>query len=229
MLSIADNVKRAREVIAAAAQARGRDPAEIRLVAASKTKTAADIREAITAGVDALGENRQQEMSAKLSEGAYEGAPLHFIGHLQSNKVKQVAGVCDLIESVSSAELLRLIGSRAVALGIMQEILLECNIGGEESKSGADPEELPRLLDIAAETPGILVRGLMAIPPISGGEGESRRYFARMSELFVDISAEKYDNVRMDFLSMGMSANYRDAILEGANMVRLGTAIFGAR
>ena len=229
MPSIADNVKRARDAIAEAALIRGCDPGQIKLVAASKTKSAAEIREAISAGVDAVGENRQQEMSQKLAQGAYEDVPLHFIGRLQRNKVKHVVGACALIESVSSPELLSAIGSRASALGIVQEILLECNIGEEASKSGAAPGELSSLLDIASETSGVMVRGLMAIPPISGDFGSSRVYYARMNELFVDIRAKKYDNVSMDFLSMGMSADFHESIAEGANMVRLGTAIFGVR
>jgi len=227
--TIAENVQKIREQISDAAINRGADPGLIRLVAASKTKSASEIQKAIAAGVDAVGENRQQEMSGKLLQGAYEGAPLHFIGHLQRNKVNKIVGVCQLIESVSSVALLTQIGNRATSMGIVQDILIECNIAGEDSKSGIMAEELPMLFDTASQTPGIMVRGLMAIPPIATEKAGNRPYFARMYELFVDIMSKKYDNVRMDFLSMGMSADFIDAICEGSNMIRLGTAIFGTR
>jgi pyridoxal phosphate enzyme (YggS family) len=215
--------------MANAAVTGGFDPGSIKLVAASKTKSAAEIQEAIAAGVDAVGENRQQEMSEKLALGAYVGAPLHFIGHLQSNKINKVVGICDLIESVSSASLLTQIGQRALSMGIIQDVLLECNIAGEDSKSGAHPHEIHELLILAAKTDGIMVRGLMAIPPLALKVGENRHYFARMYELYVDIKAKRYDNVGMDILSMGMSADFYEAILEGSNMVRIGTSLFGAR
>ena len=228
-MSIAENIARVREEMAAAAREAGRAPEEITLVGASKMNDAAACREAIAAGIDALGENRVQEMTQKLSENAYDGAPLHFIGHLQTNKVKQVVGVADLIQSVDSEELLARINRRAEALGIVQDILLEVNIGGEEAKSGIAPEALPALLESAAGYAHLRVRGLMAIPPICEKPGGNNVYFSRMRELFVDIGTKKYDNVFMDFLSMGMSGDFEDAIECGANMVRVGSSIFGAR
>ncbi len=201
----------------------------VALVAATKTQPYAAVREAIAAGVDACGENRVQELLEKNEEGAYSGAPLHFIGHLQKNKVKYVVGICDLIQSVGSIELLRLISARAAALSLVQDVLIELNIAGEASKSGAAPGELSRILDETGSLSNIRVRGLMAIPPISTKSGENRRYFAQMRQLFVDIREKKYNNVCMDFLSMGMSDDYLDAIAEGSNMIRLGTSIFGAR
>lgn len=223
-MSIAENVAAIRARIDAAAQGR-----RVLLVAASKMNDAAAVREAIAAGVDACGENRVQELLEKNAQGAYAGAPLHFIGHLQKNKVKYLVGTADLIESVDSVELLRMIDARARKLGVTQDVLLEVNIGGEAAKSGFEPSALPEALEISGEFSSLKVRGLMAIPPVAEASGASRPYFARMRELFIDIGAKKYDNVSMDFLSMGMSGDFEDAIREGANVVRVGSAIFGLR
>lgn len=228
-MTIAENVALVKENIAAAAARAGRDPKEILLVAASKTNGADRVREAIAAGVDACGENRVQEMLEKAALGAYEGAPLHFIGHLQKNKVKYVVGLCSLIHSADSVELLRQIDREAAKRGLVQDVLLEINIGAEESKSGFAPEELPAALAAASELENLRVRGLMAVPPICEKGEENRRFFERMRQLFIDNCEKKYDNVRMDFMSMGMSGDYETAIECGANIVRVGTAIFGAR
>ena len=179
--------------------------------------------------MDACGENRVQELVEKNALHAYDGAPLHFIGHLQKNKIKYLVGTADLIESVDSAELLTLIDKRAEKLGVVQDVLLEVNIGREEAKSGVAPEEVERMIAFAAPLEHLRVRGLMAIPPVAAVPDDSRPYFAAMRELFVDIGAKKYDNTSMDFLSMGMSGDFEAAIKEGANMVRVGSAIFGAR
>ena len=229
MGSIAENVESVRRRIAAAAARAGRDPGEIRLVAATKMNGADRVREAVAAGVDACGENRVQELQEKKPLGAYEGAPLHFIGHLQKNKVKYLVGQVDLIESVDSLELLEAIDKRAASMGAVQDVLLEVNIGGEEQKSGFAPGSLPSALSLCGALGGVRVRGLMTVPPISPFPGGNRPHFDRMSELFVDIAGKKYDNVCMDFLSMGMSADFEDAIRAGANLVRVGSAIFGAR
>ena len=223
-MDIEANVAQVQQRIRAAAGDR-----KVLLVAATKMNDAETIQRAIAAGIDASGENRVQEMMEKLEQGAYEGAPLHFIGSLQKNKVKFVVGNCDLIHSVNSVSLLETINKRAAALGIVQDVLLEVNIAREESKTGFLPELLPAFLETAAALGSIRVRGLMAIPPIAKKVGENRQYFAQMRQLFIDIGAKKYDNVSMDFLSMGMSNDFEDAILEGANVVRVGTAIFGAR
>ena len=228
-MSITENVAIVKHNIAAAAARAGRDPKEVLLVAASKTNGAERVREAIAAGVDACGENRVQEMLEKAALGAYEGAPLHFIGHLQRNKVKNVVGLCALIHGVDSVELLRQIDREAEKKKLVQDVLLEINIGAEASKSGFAPEELPAALAAASELENLRVRGLMAVPPICENGEENRRYFVRMRQLFIDICEKKYDNVRMDFMSMGMSGDYETAIECGANMVRVGTAIFGAR
>ena len=213
----------------AAAEKAGRRPEDIYLVAASKMNDSGRVREAIAAGIRICGENRVQEMVEKQAQGAYEGAELHFIGHLQKNKVKQVVGLASLIQSADSLELIRLIDKTALSRGIVQDILLEVNIGAEASKSGFSPEELPSALDSIARLDAVRVRGLMTIPPICSSRQEIEPYFVQMKQLFIDICGKKYDNIRMDFLSMGMSADYETAIACGANMVRVGSAIFGKR
>lgn len=229
MASVYDNAKSVLDRIAESAVKSGRRPEDILLVAASKMNSAQRIREAYSAGVRAFGENRAQEMTEKLEMNAYDGAELHFIGHLQKNKVKNVVGKASVIESVDSPELVSLIGKRAVTLGITQEVLIEINIGNEARKSGIDKSELDELLSCAGETEGIYVKGLMAIPPRCDNIAKIKRYFEEMTNLFIDMGAKKYDNVNMTFLSMGMSGDFEEAILAGANIVRVGSAIFGER
>ena len=228
MDTMRDRVARVREQIAEAAVASGRRPEDITLVGASKTMGAEAVREAILAGVTDMGENRCQELTEKLAQGAYAGAKLHFIGHLQQNKLKYLVGKADLIQSVDSPELLRLIDRRAAGLGITQPVLLQVNIGREEQKGGILPEALPELCQFAGTLPNISLEGLMAIPPVYIS-GENYLYFEEMYQLFIDMGGKKYDNIRMNILSMGMSGDYPAAIRAGANMVRVGTAIFGAR
>ncbi len=228
-MSITENVISVQSRIEAAAISAGRNPGDISLVAATKMNTAETVAEAIRAGISVCGENRVQELLEKNAQNAYDGASVHFIGHLQKNKVKQVVGICSLIQSVDSMELLSMIDSRAKALGLRQDILLEINIGGETAKSGFGENEFSLILEKARGFSSVIVRGIMAIPPISNEKGDNRSYFARMFKLFVDNSAKKYDNISMDFLSMGMSGDFEDAIAEGSNMVRVGSAIFGAR
>ena len=228
-MDIAENIERVRGLIAEAAVKSGRAPDDITLVAAAKTHPPDKIKAAIAAGVDAVGENRVQEMLQKHALDAYAGGPLHFIGHLQSNKAAKIVGVCDLIESVSSRALLEIIGKKAASLEIVQNVLIEVNIGEEPSKSGFLRTELAETLDFAAEIDGINVLGLMAIPPFVDKNREICYYFDIMYNLFIDMRGRKYDNVSMRFLSMGMSDSYIEAIRAGANMVRIGSAIFGAR
>ncbi len=228
-MSIADNVAHIRAQMENAAIQAGRDPKDILLCAATKMNDADAVRQAIAAGVDCCGENRVQELTAKLSQDAYRGKPVHFIGHLQTNKVKQVVGKVDLIHSVDSARLLEAIDKEAVRQGIRQDILLEVNIAGEESKSGFSVQELFPLLEKMGGYSGISVRGLMAIPPICQNKTDNHKFFQEMYNLSVDITAKKYDNVWVDLLSMGMSGDFEDAIACGSNMIRLGTAIFGPR
>ena len=189
---------------------------------------AAACREAIAAGIDALGENRVQEMTQKLGEGAYDGAPLHFIGHLQRNKARQVVGRADVIESVGSPELLTLIDTLAEKLGVVQDILLEVNIGGEDAKSGFAPEAIRDAARTAAALSHVRMRGLMCIPPVAEEPHGSLPYFEKVHALFVDINENLYHN-RLDMLSMGMSGDFEDAVRAGATVVRVGTAIFGTR
>ena len=229
MFPIEENVARIRAQLAEAAMACGRDPKEIRLLAATKMNDKEAIARAIRAGVDACGENRVQELLDKLPQGAYEGAPVHFIGHLQKNKAKFLVGQVDLIQSVDSLDLMKLIDRLACERGMRQDILLEVNIGAEAAKSGFTPAAAAEACATAAEFPHLSVRGLMTIPPIAEIPAENSRFFAEMQQLFVDIQAKKYDNASMEILSMGMSGDFAEAISFGSTMVRVGTAIFGAR
>ena len=228
-MSIAENVARIKEEITKAAIAAGRNPEEITLCAATKMNDAAAVQEAIRAGVDCCGENRVQELTLKQSQNAYDGAPVHFIGHLQTNKVKQVVGKVDLIQSVDSVRLLEAIHKEAAKLGIVQDILLEINVAMEESKSGFTLEEVDTVLARAGDFSAIRVLGFMAIPPICQDSTENHKFFQKMYNLSVDIMRKKYDNVCVNILSMGMSGDYADAIGCGSTMIRVGTAIFGAR
>ena len=228
-MSIAENVARVLSDIEKAAVAAGRDPKQITLCAATNMNDASRVRQAIAAGVRCCGENRVQELTAKLAENAYEGADLHFIGHLQTNKVKQVVGKVSLIQSVDSLRLLEAIEKEAAKQGIRQDILLEINIGQEASKSGLNRDEIYQMLEKVAQSSAVRVRGLMAIPPICQNPGDNNKFFAEMCNLSVDITEKKYDNVCMEILSMGMSDDYADAIAHGSTMIRVGTAIFGAR
>ena len=228
-MSIAENVAKIKEDMAKAAIRAGRDPKDILLCAATKMNDTENVRQAIAAGVDCCGENRVQELTQKLSENAYEGAPVHFIGHLQTNKVKQVVGKVSLIHSVDSQRLLEAINKEAAKQGICQDILLEVNIGNEESKSGFSPDQLPEVLSQIGSFENIRVRGLMAIPPICQNPTDNHKFFQKMCNLSVDITAKKYDNVSVEILSMGMSDDYEDAIACGSTMIRVGTAIFGSR
>lgn len=226
---IHENIAHIRARMDAAAIAAGRQPGEVQLCAATKMNDADRVRAAIRGGVDLCGENRVQELQQKQPLGAYEGVPIHFIGHLQTNKVKNVVGRVDVIQSVDRVAVLEAINACALTKGIQQQVLLEVNIGAEESKSGFTPDETRQIAAKMGEFSGVFVRGLMAIPPVSTQKGENLRYFDEMRQLFIDISQKKYDNVSMVCLSMGMSGDFEDAIACGSTMIRVGTAIFGAR
>ena len=229
-MSLEENIARVKASMARAALEAGRDPAEITLVAATKVQSSDTIRAAIAAGITVCGENRVQELTAHLDDYAYDGAKIHFIGHLQTNKVRFVVGRVDLIESVDSPRLLEAIERQAEKLNLVQDILLEVNIGREESKGGCLPEDLPALARQAMDLPHVRLRGLMAIPPAAAEPGDNRRFFAATRQLFVDIRSQIGDNdTDIDCLSMGMSGDYEDAIREGATLVRVGTALFGPR
>ena len=226
---MAEAVAKIRETMAAAAKAAGRDPGEVLLCAACKTRTVEEVRYSADLPIDLFGENHVQELVEKTDANAYNGKPGHFIGHLQTNKVNKVVGRAALIQSVDSEHLLNAIEKEAAKVGIVQNVLLEVNIGGEESKSGVSPEALWPLLDAAAAQEHIRVKGLMAIPPVNDNDAQNRRYLAAVHDLFVKAGERGYSNVEMQTLSMGMSGDYENAIREGATLVRIGTAIYGER
>ena len=218
------------ENIEKAAAASGRKREDIQLMAVTKTVEPERVNMAIEYGVRLLGENRAQELCSKYDSYNKDGVDIHFIGTLQTNKVRQIIDKVTMIQSVNSLHLAkeidRLAGSR---LGHPMDILIEINIGDEESKSGISYKEAEPLTLEAAAMPNLRVRGLMCIPPICDDEAQLERYFEKMHHLFVDMKAKNIDNVNMDFLSMGMSGDYEAVIRQGANIVRIGSALFGKR
>ncbi len=226
---IAENIAAIRARMDAAARKAGRDPKDVVLCAATKMNGADRVREAIAAGITCCGENRVQELTAKRAEHAYDGASVHFIGHLQTNKVNKVVGKVDLIQSVDRPELLAAIEKEAAKQAIVQDILLEINIGAEESKSGYAPEAVDAVAAAMEQYPHCRLRGLMAIPPVSEKSGSNCRFFTEIKRIAVDITAKNYHNISMEILSMGMTDDFEDAIACGSTMIRVGTAIFGAR
>jgi len=228
-MSIADNVTRLREEIHEAAVKSGRTGSDVTLVAATKTQDAAIVQAAVAAGVDACGENRVQELIEKQTAGAYIGAPVHFIGHLQKNKIRKVVGAVDLIQSVDSLPLLKAIDRVAEEMHVIQDVLIQVNIGNDPDKFGVHAPELDTFLEQAASCAHIRVQGLMTMLPLEADERETRVLFARMKQVFVDIREKMYNNIRIDTLSMGMSGDFYNAIVEGANMIRIGSTIFGNR
>ena len=211
-----------------AARQAGRDPAGVQLCAACKTHTPETIALSAKLPIDLFGENHVQELCTNFDAGAYCGKPVHFIGHLQTNKIKKVLGRASLIQSVDSEHLVLALEKEAAKLDLVQDILLEVNIG-EEAKTGVSPEQLWALLDTAAAQPHLRVKGLMAIPPVNDDDDANRAILAQVYKLFVRAGERGYDNVKMETLSMGMSGDFENAIREGATLVRIGTAIYGAR
>lgn len=231
MSELAERIELVHQKIAAAATAAGRKADEITLCAATKTQSDETIRRAIAAGITVCGENRAQELTAHLQSRAYDGArEVHFIGHLQTNKVKQVVGKVAVIESVDSEKLLQAVDKQAQALGIVQGILLQVNVAGELQKGGCTAHELPSLVALASQLGGIKLRGLMTIPPVATQERQNIPFFSQMNDFFIDIREKMKDNQsEFNYLSMGMSDDYEQAIAHGATLVRVGTALFGAR
>lgn len=227
--TLQNNIATVQRRISDACLRAGREVNSVRLVAASKSNSPERIMLAKRAGIGIFGENRVQELCEKRDKGAYEGAELHLIGHLQRNKVKQVAGQLELIHSVDSLELLSAINACCEKQQKQQKVLIELNLDEEASKTGLSPALLEPLLEQAGKLSAVSIVGLMGIPPKNGKCSENCNYFGRMQELFIDIQRKKYDNVKMAELSMGMSADFEEAILEGATLIRIGTAIFGAR
>lgn len=217
------------EKIAEAAMKAGKTRDDITFLSATKTVEPEYINYAISLGLSYIGENKVQELLSKYDQYNLENCSLQFIGHLQSNKVRQIVGKVDLIQSIDSMKLAKEVSKCSLKNNITSDILVEVNIGKEENKSGVMPEMLEELVEEISTLPAVNVKGLMTIPPICEKKDEIRRYFEKMNRLFLDISSKKLDNVPMDILSMGMSSDYYEAILEGANMVRIGSALFGNR
>lgn len=227
--AVGESLKRIREEIAEAAIKSGRQPSDIQLMAVTKTVEPEYINYVIENGVDLIGENKVQEFLSKKEFLKLDSCKAHIIGHLQTNKVRKIVGLVDTIQSVDSIKLAKEISLRSVSAGVTTNILAEVNIGEEEGKTGISKNEVEELICACAELPGIKVKGLMAIPPFSEDANKTRVFFSNMNQLFIDISAKKLDNINMEVLSMGMSGDYREAILEGSNLVRVGTALFGGR
>ncbi len=222
-----ENYKKIVKNIADAAQKSGRKFEDITLLAATKTVDVSVINHAIEAGIKFIGENRVQEFLSKYDE--YSPVNRHFIGHLQTNKVKDIIDKVSLIHSVDSYRLAQEISKQAIKHNVIMDVLIEINVGDEQSKSGFSLDEALDAVKKISKLNGIKIKGLMAIPPICENAQQNRAYFAKMNKLFIDIGNEKIDNSSMEILSMGMSDDYEVAIEEGANMVRLGTALFGRR
>ncbi len=223
-----ENYRIIEENIAAAAKKSGRSRQDIILLAATKTVSPELINYAIESGIEYIGENRVQEFLSK-EKNLSDKAHRHFIGHLQSNKAKDIVGRVEMIQSVHSVKLANLIGKLSEEKGIVTDILLEVNIGREENKSGFLKEELETAIEQIAKIKGIKLRGLMTIPPVCEKTADAVPFFEEMYKLFIDNRDKKIDNVSMDYLSMGMSSDYAAAIECGSNIVRIGTSLFGER
>lgn len=226
---VAQNVRAIMQQVRDTALQAGRDPSEVQVMAVTKTVDPVLVNAAIGAGITLLGENKAQELCAKYDSYHKDGVQIHFIGHLQTNKVRQIVDKVSMVESVDSVKLAREIDRHCTAIGKVMDVLLEVNIGREENKTGVFPELLPALLEEAGKLEHIRVRGLMTIPPVCETEEEVLQYFSQMRQLFIDIKQKKYDNISMEILSMGMSADYLAAVICGSNIVRIGTAMFGQR
>ncbi len=226
---IEENYKTIMHNISEAAIKSGRKPEDVRFMAVTKTVEPIYINHAISLGASLIGENRVQEFLGKRDELNLNGVEKHLIGHLQTNKVRQIVGEVDMIDGVDSVRVAKEIGKISQKKGIITDVLVEVNIGGEESKFGLDPAELIETVCEISEIDGLKVEGLMAIPPICINSEVNRKFFANMHTMFLDIKAKKLDNINMNILSMGMSDDYTAAILEGSTMVRVGSSLFGRR
>lgn len=207
----------------------GRNPADVRFMAVTKTVDAARVNEAIDAGITLLGENKAQELCAKYEDYHKSGVEIHFIGHLQTNKVRQIIDKVTMVQSLDSVSLAEELQRQCEKHQKQLDCLVEVNIGEEQTKSGILPELLPHFLEKMTDFDRIHVRGMMAIPPICEDIVQKEHYFSSMHQLFIDIGEKKIDNINMDFLSMGMSDDYPTAIKHGSNLVRIGSALFGRR
>ncbi len=227
---ISENIKRIKAEISEAAIKSGRSPQEVRLMAVTKTVCTEYINHAINnCGIDLIGENKVQEYLSKKDSLNLDKVEKHLIGHLQTNKVKKIVGEVDMIQSVDSLRVAQSISHEASKSGITSNILLELNIGDEDSKTGFDKVEFEESLSQISQLPNIIVKGLMTIPPICENSRDLERYFDRMNNYYNEIKACSYPNFDFSILSMGMSGDYKEAILHGSNLIRIGSAIFGAR
>lgn len=223
------NLKKINEKIAEAAVRSGRKPEDITFMAVTKTVEPMFINHAIENGVTLIGENKVQEFLGKKDFLKLENCKAHLIGHLQTNKVKQIVGQVEMIESVDSVKLAKEIDKQSFNKGIVTDCLVEVNIGSEENKTGLDLSLLDETLYQISEMKNIRVKGLMTVPPICDDDKSLNRYFSKMHEIFIDIASKKIDNVFMSILSMGMSSDYENAVLNGSTLVRIGSSVFGPR
>ena len=227
--NIEHNIKVIKEKIAAAAIESGRNPEDIKLMAVTKTVEPVFINHAIECGIDLIGENKVQEFLSKKPYLKLDNCKAHLIGHLQTNKVRQIVGEVDMIQSVDSVRVAKEISKRAQMAGITVDCLIEINIGEEESKTGLDMNLLYETVDEIRDLPGLNIKGLMTIPPICDDEETLNEYFSKMREIFIDIRDKKLDNKDICILSMGMSGDYEAAVRNGSDLVRVGSVIFGPR
>lgn len=227
--NIEHNIKVIKERIEKAAVESGRSSDEIKLMAVTKTVEPIFINHAIECGIDLIGENKVQEFLLKKPYLKLDNCKAHLIGHLQTNKVRQIIGEVDMIQSVDSVKLAKEISKRATASGITVDCLIEVNIGQEESKTGLDMNFLYETVEEIRNLPGLKLKGFMTIPPICDDEETLNEYFSKMHEIFIDIRDKKLDNTDICILSMGMSGDYEAAVRNGSNLVRVGSAIFGPR
>ncbi len=228
-LLLEDNLKKIQDEIAQTALKNGRNPDDVKLMAVTKTVCPELINHAISCGVDLIGENKVQEVLAKKDELNLKTCKLHLIGHLQSNKVKKIVGIADMIQSVDSYDLAAQISRRSEENGIITDILLEVNIGDDDCKFGYSAQDVEEAVCKIAQLKGVKVKGMMTVAPNFKDSVKNQSVFANMRKLFIDIGAKKIDNISMDILSMGMSGDFKEAIAEGSTLVRVGSAIFGER
>ena len=228
MASIHENLRQVRDRVAAAADRAGRDPGAVRLVAVSKTKPASLILEAIDAGVTEIGENQLQEARTKYDQ-IDRPVKWHFVGHLQRNKVKGALQIFDLIHSVDSLRLLNEINRRSAGLNCQTDVLVQVNTSGESSKYGVQPEQVLSFIESALDYRHVRIKGLMTIGPFAPNVDAVRPSFALLGRLQEQVKSQRFQGVDMAYLSMGMTHDFEVAVEEGANIIRIGTAIFGKR
>ncbi len=226
--NIKENVKRVRFEVEEICTKLGNNPEKVQIMGVSKTKSIPEIEEAIKAGITLFGENKVQELTQKTELFKKYNLPCHIIGQLQTNKVKYLPSMTNFIQSVDSIKLAKEIDKQYLKNNAVANILVEVNVGNEESKGGINIDNAYEFIHEISEYKGLVVKGLMCIPPICEGD-KVRHYFAQMYRLFIDIQSKNVDNVNMNILSMGMSGDYKYALMEGSNLIRVGQGIFGKR